>query len=111
MGETAALSHSTLLMALSKIEGPVEGNAEGARLPRKQVAEKTSPGASEWKKGCRDSELPTPTVQNAIEIPISIVIFFLPTIIGHNKLNYFVLCLFISHLLLPRAQIMIAAGA
>jgi len=43
MGETAALSHSTLLMALSKIEGPVEGNAEGARLPHKQVAEKTSP--------------------------------------------------------------------
>jgi hypothetical protein len=27
-GETAALSHSTLLMALSEIEGPVEGNAE-----------------------------------------------------------------------------------
>jgi hypothetical protein len=26
-----------------KIEGLVEGNAEGARLPRKQVAEKTSP--------------------------------------------------------------------
>jgi hypothetical protein len=43
MGETAALSHSTLLMALSKIEGPVEGNAEGARIPHKQVAEKTSP--------------------------------------------------------------------
>ena len=43
MGETAALSHSTLLMALSTIEGPVEGNAEGARIPRKQVAEKTSP--------------------------------------------------------------------
>ena len=51
MGETAALSHSTLLMALSKIEGPVEGNAEGARIPRKQVAEKTSPGALERKKG------------------------------------------------------------
>ena len=33
MGETAALSHSTLLMALSKIEGPGEGNAEGARIP------------------------------------------------------------------------------
>jgi len=29
---------------------PVEGNAEGARLPRKQVAEKTSPGASELRK-------------------------------------------------------------
>jgi hypothetical protein len=43
MGETAALSHSTLLMALSKIEGPVEGNAEGASIPCKQVAEKTSP--------------------------------------------------------------------
>ena len=26
VGEAAALSHSTLLMALSKIEGPVEGN-------------------------------------------------------------------------------------
>ena len=51
MGETAALSHSTLLMALSKIEGPGEGNAEGARIPRKQVAEKTSPGALERKKG------------------------------------------------------------
>jgi len=24
-------------------ERPVEGNAEGARIPRKQVAEKTSP--------------------------------------------------------------------
>jgi hypothetical protein len=33
MEETAALSHSTLLMALSKIEGPVEGNAEGAKYP------------------------------------------------------------------------------
>jgi hypothetical protein len=43
MGETAALSHSTLLMALSKIEGPIEGNAEGARIPRKQVVEKTNP--------------------------------------------------------------------
>jgi len=43
MGETAALSHLALLMPLSKIEGPVEGNAEGAKLPRKQVAEKTSP--------------------------------------------------------------------
>jgi hypothetical protein len=43
MGETAALSHSTLLMALSKIEGPVEGNAEGASIPCRQVAEKTSP--------------------------------------------------------------------
>jgi hypothetical protein len=51
MGETAALSHSTLLMALSKIEGPVEGNAEGARLSRKQAAEKTSPGALERKEG------------------------------------------------------------
>jgi hypothetical protein len=30
-------------MALSKIEGPVEGNAEGASIPCKQVAEKTSP--------------------------------------------------------------------
>jgi hypothetical protein len=30
---------------------PVEGNAEGARLPRRQVAEKTSPGALERKKG------------------------------------------------------------
>ena len=35
MGETAALSHSTLFMALSKIEGPVEGNAEGVKLPRR----------------------------------------------------------------------------
>ena len=48
MGETAALSHSTLLMALceqskGKIEGPVEGDAEGARIPRTQVVEKTSP--------------------------------------------------------------------
>jgi hypothetical protein len=43
MGETAAPSHSTLLMALSKIEGLVEGNAEGASIPCKQVAEKTSP--------------------------------------------------------------------
>jgi hypothetical protein len=43
MGETAALSHSTLFMALSKIEGPVEGNAEGASIPHKQAAEKTSP--------------------------------------------------------------------
>jgi hypothetical protein len=43
MGETAALSHSTLFMALSRIEGPVEGNAEGARIPCKQVGEKTSP--------------------------------------------------------------------
>jgi hypothetical protein len=43
MGETAAPSHSTLFMALSKIEGLAEGNAEGARIPRKQVAEKTSP--------------------------------------------------------------------
>jgi len=45
MGETAALSHSTLLMALSKIEGPVEGNAEPRfkEAGRKQVAEKTSP--------------------------------------------------------------------
>jgi hypothetical protein len=34
VGETAALSHSTLLMALSKIEGPVEGNAEGVRFIR-----------------------------------------------------------------------------
>jgi hypothetical protein len=34
MGETAAPSHSTLLMALSKVEGLVEGNAEGAELPR-----------------------------------------------------------------------------
>jgi hypothetical protein len=50
MGETAALSHSTLLMALSKIEGPVEGNAEGVSIPHKQVAEKTSPGALERKK-------------------------------------------------------------
>jgi hypothetical protein len=33
MGETAALSHSTLFMALSKIEGPVEGNAEGQDSP------------------------------------------------------------------------------
>jgi hypothetical protein len=33
LGETAALSHSTLLMALSKVEGLVEGNAEGAKLP------------------------------------------------------------------------------
>ena len=33
MEETAALSHSTLFIALSKIEGPAEGNAEGARLP------------------------------------------------------------------------------
>jgi hypothetical protein len=33
MGETAALSHSTLLMALSKIEGPVEGNAGGGKTP------------------------------------------------------------------------------
>jgi len=33
MGETAAPSHSTLLMALSKIEGFVEENAEGANLP------------------------------------------------------------------------------
>ena len=30
---------------------PVEGNAEGARIPCKQVAEKTSPGALERKKG------------------------------------------------------------
>jgi hypothetical protein len=30
-------------MALSKIEGPIEGNAEGARIPRKQVVEKTNP--------------------------------------------------------------------
>jgi hypothetical protein len=53
MGETAALSHSTLLMALSKIEGPVEGNAEPrfSEARRKQVAEKTSPGALEQKKG------------------------------------------------------------
>jgi hypothetical protein len=53
MGETAALSHSTLLMALSKIEGPVEGNAEPrfSVAGRKQVAEKTSPGALERKKG------------------------------------------------------------
>ena len=45
MGETQALSHSTLLMALSKIEGPVEGNAEPrfSKAGRKQVAEKTSP--------------------------------------------------------------------
>jgi hypothetical protein len=45
MGETAALSHSTLLMALSKIEGPVEGNAEPRffEAGREQVAEKTSP--------------------------------------------------------------------
>jgi hypothetical protein len=35
LGETAALSHSTSLMALSKIEGLVEGNAEGAELPRR----------------------------------------------------------------------------
>jgi hypothetical protein len=32
-------------------ERPVEGNAEGASIPRKQGAEKTSPGASERKKG------------------------------------------------------------
>ena len=37
MGETAA--------------PPKAENAEGARLPRKQVAEKTSPGALERKKG------------------------------------------------------------
>jgi hypothetical protein len=45
MGETAALSHSTLLMALSKIEGPVEGNAEPRffEAGREQAAEKTSP--------------------------------------------------------------------
>jgi hypothetical protein len=55
MGETAALSHSTLLMALSKIEGPVEGNAEPRfkEAGRKQAAEKTSPGALERKKGLR----------------------------------------------------------
>ena len=33
MGETAALSHSTLLMALSKIEGLVGEHAEGVRIP------------------------------------------------------------------------------
>jgi hypothetical protein len=33
MGEAAAPSHSALFMALSKIEGLVEGNAEGASLP------------------------------------------------------------------------------
>jgi hypothetical protein len=32
-------------------ERPVEGNAEGEEIPRKQVAEKTSPGALERKKG------------------------------------------------------------
>jgi hypothetical protein len=53
MGETAALSHSTLLMALSKIEGLVEGNAEPrfSEAGRKQVVEKTSPGGLERKKG------------------------------------------------------------
>jgi hypothetical protein len=53
MGETAALSHSTLLMALSKIEGLVEGNAEPRFFEAglKQVAEKTSPGALEREKG------------------------------------------------------------
>ena len=45
MGETAAPSHSTLFMALSKIEGLAEGNAEPrfSKAGRKQVAEKTSP--------------------------------------------------------------------
>jgi hypothetical protein len=45
MGETAAPSHSTLLMALNKIEGLVEENAEPRffEAGRKQVAEKTSP--------------------------------------------------------------------
>jgi len=45
MGETAAPSHSTLLMALSKIEGLGEGNAEPRffEAGREQAAEKTSP--------------------------------------------------------------------
>jgi len=33
MGETVAPNHSTLFIALSKIEGLAEGNAEGASLP------------------------------------------------------------------------------
>jgi len=51
MGETAAPSHSTLFMALTNIVGLGEGNAEGASIPCKQAAEKTSPGALERKKG------------------------------------------------------------
>jgi hypothetical protein len=50
MGEATAPSHSTLLMALSKIGGLVEGNTEGAGIPRRYVAEKTRPGGLEQKK-------------------------------------------------------------
>jgi hypothetical protein len=32
-------------MALSKIEGPVEGNAEGAKLPCREVVRKDQPGS------------------------------------------------------------------
>ena len=53
LGETAALSHSTLLMALRKIEGPVEGNAESRfrEAERRVVTEKTGPEPRNATKG------------------------------------------------------------
>ena len=43
---------------------PVEGNAEGAKIPRKQVAEKTSPGALEQRKRPHDRHTRLCSVQN-----------------------------------------------